>query len=169
MNLFKLLCILLFITGITSSSMAQQLFPEKCLGTWEGMMHIYAHGEIKDSVEVKFTVARTDSAHAFTWKTEYLSEKFPMVKDYTLKVIDPQKRLYVTDEGDGIVLRDYGFGDKLYSIFETSDILLTATYELSADQLIFEVTSGKMEETVKGINNYAVTHLQRVVYSRVKD
>ena len=132
-------------------------------------MHIYAHGELKDSVEVKFSVAQTDSPHVYTWKTEYISEKHPLVKDYTLKVIDSKQGHYATDEGDGVVLKDYGFDNKIYSIFKTRGILLTATYELIGEHLVFEVTSGKLVETVKEIDNYSVTHLQRVVYRRVED
>jgi len=67
----------------------------------------------------------------------------PAVKDYTLILNDPATNAYSTDEGDGVVLKDYLFDQKLYSVFETQSILLTSSYELMGDQLIFEVTSGK--------------------------
>ena len=106
-------------------------------------MHIYRQGQIADSVQIIFTVEKADEANTWTWKTQYISEKYPMTKDYQLKIEDPEKGYYLLDEGDGIVLRDYGFGDKIYSVFEVQGILLTSSYELKGDHLIFEVSSGK--------------------------
>jgi hypothetical protein len=49
------------------------IFPEKCLGVCEGIMHIYSQGIKRDSVKVKFTAAKTDTSGTYIWKTEYLS------------------------------------------------------------------------------------------------
>ncbi|SOD91764.1 hypothetical protein [Spirosoma fluviale] len=93
----------------------------------------------------------------------------PVVKDYTLRLKDAAKHEYVTDEGDGVVLADYLFGNKLYSVFETQGIVLTSTYELIGDKLIFEVTSGrKQAEPSQGVINYSVDNLQRVVFKKGK-
>ena len=44
---------------------------------------------------------------------------------------------------------------------------MTASYELRGEELIFEVTSGKVqEEKVKDISNYTVNNVQRVVLRR---
>ena len=66
----------------------QKIFPERCLGVWEGMMYIYQNAGLRDSVKVKFTAARTDVEGTYTWKTEYLSPSRPVVKDYKLVVDD---------------------------------------------------------------------------------
>ena len=147
---------------------AQLLFPEKCIGQWEGMMRISANGAVRDSVKVVFTVAPI-SNDSWTWRMEYLSPKQPMVKDYVLKLKDKDKHIYGTDEGDGIELMDYAFGNKLYSVFEIPGVLLTASYELiNPNQLVFEVTSGKKTEaTGKDIHNYSVSSVQRVVLRKV--
>lgn len=42
---------------ITAFATAQELFPEKCIGRWSGKMLIYQHGQLRDSVQVRFTVA----------------------------------------------------------------------------------------------------------------
>jgi hypothetical protein len=96
---------------------------------------------------------------------EYLSEKMPMVKDYVLKLKDKEKGIYSTDEGGGLELMDYQFGNKLYSVFEVSGVLLTASYEwIDKSNLVFEVTSGKKGESpVKDITNFSVANVQRVV------
>jgi hypothetical protein len=160
----KKVILVLFLSS-SFSTFAQTLFPEKCLGVWQGMMHIYNQGILRDSVKVKFTVAKTAEANAWTWKMEYLSEKMPMVKDYVLKLKDKEKGIYSTDEGGGLELMDYQFGNKLYSVFEVSGVLLTASYEwIDKSNLVFEVTSGKKGESpVKDITNFSVANVQRVV------
>ena len=87
------------------------------MGVWEGTMYIMAQGQLRDSVGIIFTVAKTDDPKAWTWRTQYISEKFPMTKDYILRLQDEEKQIYLTDEGDGVVLYDYLFGEKLYSVF----------------------------------------------------
>lgn len=160
----------LFFTTLFSlaffTAFSQDLFPDRCLGQWQGTMHIYFAGQLRDSVPIRFTVTPIDSV-SWTWRTEYLSEKLPMTKDYILRIKDKQRQMYVTDEGDGIELSDYLFGNKLYSIFETEGILLTASYELHDGELIFEVTSGKMaENSTNGVQSHPVSSVQRAVLKR---
>lgn len=157
------LCILVpwfYLNGQTS-------FPEKCLGIWTGTMHIYNRGSLVDSVFIKLNVTRTNASDTFLWKTEYLSEKFPLIKDYKLVISDAGKGVFMTDEGDGIILMDYLFENKLYSVFETQGILLTSTYEWLGNQIIFEVTSGKELETTYGVKSYSVLNLQKAVLRKI--
>ncbi len=139
----KLFIIFILSFGFIQTAKSQTSFTDGCLGVWKGTMYIYNRGNLKDSVEVRLTVAKTDKPDSWTWKTEYLSVKMPMVKDYVLRLKDASKNTYITDEGNGIELNDYLFGNKLYCVFETSNIILTSTYELRGKELIFEVTSGK--------------------------
>ena len=130
-------------------------------------MHIYNRGSLVDSVTIKLNVTRTNAPDTFVWKTEYLSEKFPMVKDYKLVISDAGKGVFITDEGDGIILMDYLFENKLYSVFETQGILLTSTYEWLGNQIIFEVTSGKELQTTHGVKSYSVLHLQKAILRKM--
>lgn len=166
---YKAIGVMLILTVSASPSFSQQLFGDRCLGAWEGMMHIYSKGSLKDSVKIKFTVAKIQGTDSWTWKTEYLSPTRPMVKDYVLRLVDKEKSSYVTDEGGGLVLNDYLFGDKLYNIFEVQGITLTSTYELVGNNLIFEVTSGKeLPEKAQDVTNFSVDNLQRAVMRRIK-
>ena len=65
------------------TAFSQELFPNRCLGQWQGTMHLYYEGILRDSVPVRFTVAPIDSV-SWTWRMEYLSDKLPMTKDYVL-------------------------------------------------------------------------------------
>jgi hypothetical protein len=63
---------------------------------------------------------------------------------------------------------DYYFIIKLYSVFDTLGVMLTSSYELKDNQLIFEVTSGKKIEENKEVINYSVLNLQRVIFKKVR-
>jgi hypothetical protein len=146
---------------------AQVAFGDKCIGNWEGTMYLYGKGQLRDSVPVQLSVQKTASPNIWSWKTSYLSKTQPMVKDYKLVLKDAVTKSYETDEGDGVILKDYLFQNKLYNLFETQGIFLTSSYELIGDQLIFEVSSGKkLEEENKGVTNYSVTSLQRVIFRK---
>ena len=147
---------------------AQENFADRCSGKWEGTMYIYAKGMMRDSVPVRLTVQKTDLPDKWIWKTSYLSESNPMEKNYRLVLKDGVTQTYLTDEGDGVELWNYLFIDKLYSVFETHDVMLTSSYELQGDRLVFEVTSGRKMEVKKGVTNYSVLNLQRAVFKKME-
>jgi hypothetical protein len=162
--------LLLFVLlGFAQSAWGQATpFVNACIGKWQGTMYLFKEGQLRDSVRVRLSVATTPDPKAWSWKTEYLSAKTPMTKDYTLRLKDAEKHVYVTDEGGGVELYDYLFGNKLYCVFETGGIMLTSSYELRGDELIFEVSSGKKVEAPSvGVVNYATSNLQRVVFRRI--
>jgi hypothetical protein len=147
---------------------AQENFADKCIGKWEGIMYMYGKGQLRDSLPVELDVQKTNRSDTWLWKTTYLSKTMPAVKDYKLVLKDAVTQTYATDEGSGIELMDYYFKNKLYSIFETHGVMLTSSYELQGNQLIFEVTSGKKIDENKEVNNYSVLNVQRVIFKRRK-
>jgi hypothetical protein len=165
----KLFILILLNLCFISINFAQTNFADKCLGIWKGTMFVYNRGELKDKVDVQLTVVKTAKDGDYTWKTEYFSKTRPMTKDYILRVKDLAKGIYITDEGGGVELINYLFENKLYNVFEVRGVTLTATYELkSKKELVFEVTSGKKIDEVKGITNYSVDSLQRIVFKKSK-
>lgn len=167
--MFKQTALLFALLFIASSYRleAQRSFPVRCEGRWQGLMYIFAHGKLKDSVQVQLTVTQLQPG-SWRWKTQYLSDKMPMTKDYKLVTRDTATGRYITDEGDGIELSEYLIGDKMYAVFETGGVLLTSSYELRNDELVFEVSSGKKEAaTTAEVMSYPVDFLQRVVFRRI--
>ena len=145
---------------------AQTSFPDRCSGTWEGWMHIYSKGVLRDSVRIKHLVSPIDSM-SWTWRTEYLSDKMPMVKDYVLRARDKAGIEYVIDEGAGIEIPMHLVGNRLYGIFETQGILLTATDELTPEGLILEVVSARrVSQTDSLVNNFQVNAVQRALLKK---
>ena len=161
--------IILFIILI-SFSFAQTSFPNSHLGVWEGKMKILKEGKVKVKIDIKMTIKETENDSLWIWKTEYISDKMPGVKDYKLKLINRDKGLFIIDEGDGLELDCLYFENKLYSIFSFKETLLTATYEFKEDEIIFEVLSGKKgKEVYPNVSNYPLNGFQKFKLKKVKD
>jgi hypothetical protein len=148
---------------------AQTLFPDRCLGVWEGTMYIHAKGVLRDSVRVRRTIRRLDSA-SWTWRTDYLSEKMPATKDYVLRRRDSSSNEFVVDEGGGVEIPGYLTGQRLYSVFETAGFLLTAAEELTPEGLLFEVVSARRSGKPDApVGTFQVGSVQRVLFVRRSD
>ncbi len=139
---------------------AQLGFPGPFLGKWEGPLLIYRNGQLIDSVSITFTAAATDQPGVWTWTTEYHAPERTLAKAYILKADPTAPTAFSIDEGDGIVLAAYWLGHKLLSVFETQGILLTSSYWLEGDQLIFEVTSGMTVSDDGPVTTYSINNLQ---------
>jgi len=140
-------------------------------GKWKGTLIIWKENKIVDSVPTELTIKTIIKDSVWQWKTEYISAIMPVTKDYSLRVVDKQKGIYITDEGDGIELMNYGFGNKLYSNFETSGVLLSSYYEWIGNDIVFEIASGKKIETMSintEVTNFSVRNLQKVIFKKIK-
>jgi len=130
-------------------------------------MYIYSRGVLRDSVWVRHVVNPIDSS-SWTWRTEYLSDKLPMVKDYVLRARDKAGIEYVIDEGGGIEIPMHLVGNRLYGIFETQGILLTASDELTPEGLILEVVSARrVSQSDSLVINFQVNAVQRALLKKI--
>ena len=78
----------IFLSSICMNLYAQEYFADKCEGKWKGTMYIYGKGQIRDSVPVELTVQKTSLPLTWVWKTNYLSNKNPIEKNYKLVLKD---------------------------------------------------------------------------------
>jgi hypothetical protein len=158
----------LHLAFFPSQLFAQPDFIRQCAGNWAGTMLIYQEGIISDSIPVTLEVEANEAVNTWKWKTVYHRKGDPVIKDYTLKLAEPQQNRYIIDEGDGIELDSYLSGNKLYSVFTVEDNLLTASYELLNDVIAFEVTSGRKDKATGdgSISNYSVRQVQKVLFRR---
>jgi hypothetical protein len=161
-QLFLLLSLVFYSLNIFS----QDAFLSKWTGVWEGKLYIYSNGEIKDSIQSILTIAETNNPHEFTWKTVYKAPDKDIVKDYKMIAQDSIPNMYIMDENNGIELKAYRFGNKLYSVFAVQGSLLTSLYELKDNELIFEIISGKELDETENVTNYSVSFLQRAVFTK---
>ena len=105
--IYRYLMMVICFFCFTANVNAQISFGDRCIGHWEGMMHIYGKGQLRDSVLVHLDVEKAIEPNTWKWKTSYLSKTMPAVKDYLLILKDSVTQTYSTDEGDGIALMDY--------------------------------------------------------------
>jgi len=166
-NLQRFFIFLILIFG--TSNLKAQSFPERCEGNWKGNLFIWSQGVMSQNLTVHLTVQKlTDSLNGWIWKTTYFGDLIdPVIKDYTLHEGDTRNGIYVLDEGDGIKLLNYVFGDKMFCVFSYKRTMLTSSYELVGENLIFEVTSGnKINRKKKHVRNFSVDFLQGVIFTR---
>jgi len=169
--LSKFIILTSFFNLIISTDNFAQIQLSVFEGKYEGMMLIYKQQKNVDSLPVLLTINNILPDSVWQWKTEYLSTKMPVTKNYQLSVADRSKGMYLTDEGDGVILFNYLFGNKMYCQFETAGLLLTSTYEFINDnEIIFEVTAGKKitRKNTDEIVNYQVNTLQKTNFKRKK-
>lgn len=164
-SIFALLNITLLIL-LSNSTFAQSDFGNRCAGRWKGTMYMYTQGKLTDSVPVVLEVTQQNDS-VFGWKMNYLSKKLPLVKPYQL--IYKGKNRYQTDEGNDIKIDGYLFVNRLISVFETEEILLTSTYELRGDTLYFEVTAGKKGPSDSEVRSYNMGSLQNVLFQKISE
>ena len=135
-------------------------------GTWTGTMNIYKADVLIDTVNVVHTIQPLKE-NVWTWKTEYFSSSNPLVKDYKIIKSDSIPNEFIIDEGDGLLLYLYAFGDKMISSFETGGFLINSTDYFMGDHLIFEITSARVrDQNHADVKNYVTSNLQRVVLMR---
>jgi len=161
--------IFIALTFVFLNTNAQQINIKD--GKWKGTLMIWKENKIVDSVPTELTIKTIIKDSVWQWKTEYLSATMPVTKDYSLRVADKEKGIYITDEGDGVELMNYTFGNKLYSNFETSGVLLSSCYEWIGNDIIFEIASGKKIETMSvntEVTNFSVRNLQKVIFKKLK-
>lgn len=157
---------LIFLIIFSQYLFSQDTYLSQWIGYWEGDLYIYSKGEIKDTVPSILTITKTDNPDVFIWKTVYKAPDKDIVKDYKMIAQDSIPNMYILDEGDGIELEVYKFGNKLYSVFEVQGNLLTSLYELKDNKLIFEIISGTKIDETEGLTNYSVSFMQKVSYRR---
>lgn len=146
---------------------AQESFPEKCMGNWGGTLYIYQKGQLKDSVSVTLEVKPSGQPKEFHWVTTYESEEHPLVKDYLLQIDQQEPEKYILKEGEGVELLMYGFDNKLYSLFETQNTMLSSTYEIRNDTLYFETSSASQQATGSVVTSFQIGYLQKAVFTRI--
>lgn len=169
--LFKFFILLFFFNFFLIGNIFSQNQFTIIDGKYSGKMLIYKGMNPVDSVPVVLTIQTIIPDSVWQWKTEYLSAKMPVTKDYKLCVADRSKGIYLIDEGDSVILYNYLLGNKLYCQFETGSFLLTSTYEFTNDnELIFEVTAGRKipGNSTDEIINYQINTLQKTTFKRNK-
>ena len=167
MRVIVAVCMMVGLCFASSIAQNHEQFLERCIGDWTGTMHILKEGVRVDSINVTFEVQPIIEENALTWNMSYQSDP-PMSKDYILRPPEGESNKFIIDEQNGIGLEAYLFGNKLHSAFAVQGTILTSSYELVGDELIFEVVSGPQPNKLdSGVVNIPVLNVQRVRLSHI--
>ncbi len=130
-------------------------FPEAWIGTWRGTVLTYTHTDSIRTTPMELHIFATDSTDRWTWTIIYGTGTEKDVRAYELVLKDEESKHYVIDEKNSILIDSYVRGNSFCSRFAVGDYLLLCTYELSTDneaanEMVFEITSGKLEGNKSG-------------------
>jgi hypothetical protein len=162
-------------------SSVSPVFPDDWMGVWEGNLHIYRQQQIIQSVPMIIENLPTDTVDVYTWGLTYITDNLKSRKPYVLRTADKSQGHYIIDEKNGILLDGYVIGNKFVCNFEVMTNRLTSVYEITEDQLIFEIiVTGIKEKTISPLNDknepnnnnevktYPVISYQKAILTRKK-
>lgn len=113
-------------------------FPERWLGDWEGPIVIERGEKLIMEVPMRLGIHRLD-AGAVSWEIAYEIPGGP-TRPYALRPDSTDSSHWLLDEGNGIVLDTYLYGNVLYSNYEVMDQIFVVRDELRGDTLYHEIT-----------------------------
>ncbi len=116
-------------------------FPDDWVGDWEGRVAARFPGGRSNEFAMRLEVHPTESADRFAWRIIYGEGEQRQVRDYELVVVDADKGHYRVDEKNSIVIDSYYIADALHCAFKVNDALITLTYTMHGDDLVFSLIS----------------------------
>jgi hypothetical protein len=126
-------------------------FPTAWIGKWQGMLEIYT----KPTKPVQITpmqlhILPTDSAHRFDFTIIYGkdTDTARQKRTYMLICDDSVAGNYRIDEKNSIILRCKLLGNSLISRFSVMGNYLTGSYTFEPNEIIFQITSGSIADTL---------------------
>ncbi len=159
MNTFKTILIFSFLAFVlscgsnkVSTNQKNELasneiakFPEDFMGEWTGYLSIYGSKGLHDKIEMGLNIVPIENSKNLTFMIRYGEDKEENKRNYELVFVDKEKGLFKIDEKNTILMEAYYIGGKLFQTFEVGGNLLTSTLSKIGDQLLWEITSGKLE------------------------
>lgn len=138
-------------------------------GRWEGKLEtLPASHRRAPSADVVLEVGPGPDPvdGCLTWRSTFTSKDYPAsTKDYRLCRL-PDGR-FVTDEGGGLLLDTFVYGNVMYSAFKAQGTILFTATHLEGDRMIFDIYfANEALHPVPGIESYPGHSIQRTVFVR---
>lgn len=145
-------------------------FASLCTGHWQGTMHIWAGGALRDSVETELKVNPWGGeADYWSWNLSYKSALNPVVKAYTLHKTKSQPEEYDLDEGDGVILKMFVYGNELVCCYKMDEVFFMCTYLLTGKNLVMSVySSANINEKSSEAESFSTNYFQRVEFTKIQ-
>ena len=154
--------LLLFFLGNISVSAQEEdgiQFPNDYFGIYKGTLEV-SNSKGDTTYPMEFHLNPTDSIGKYEYKLVYGAGVNRQERPYHLIVRNAAEGTYIVDENNGILLDDKVVGNRMYSLFEVGDNLLTTFITFEKDHMIFEITvSKRIQKQVTYANNEAQTEV----------
>jgi len=160
--------LLVFFFG-KSQETTETTFPQDFFGIYTGTLNIYA-AKATQEIPMEFHLLPTEINEQYIYKLVYGEGEQRQERDYLLQPKDADLGIYEVDEQNGIILENRVVGNKMYTLFEVQESLLTTFITFEKDHLLFEIvysdtskkeTSGGQEEDVPVVTSYPISVVQK--------
>ena len=171
------ICLYILFVCFSFSVVSQELadrFPDDFFGIYTGNLHISSKNA-SQTLPMEFHLLATDSVGKYTYTLVYGEGETKQIRDYTLLEKDKEKGAYVVDENNGILLDCTILRNKMYTLFEVNNTLLTTFITFEKKYLVFEIIASAKsnrrvthanEETKTEVLSYPITTIQRAVLKK---
>lgn len=162
----------LFVFALASYGQDALVFPDDFLGIYKGQLEITTPRG-KQKIPMEFHLQVTDSSAVYNYVLVYNGKP----RNYSLKVLDKEKKVFEIDENNGIVLPVKFVDNTLYSFFEVQGNFLSSRLAFQGTQLEFEilftamknkVITGKGTKEIPFVYGYPINVVQRALLRRQK-
>jgi len=175
--------ILLILLSFSTVVYAQSIntFPVNWLGKWSGKLEIMNKAQVVKSLTMELlidTIQSADSVAQWKWEITYIDGETIDNRKYILKEINSTTGEYAIDENNGIALSSFYFKENLFSYFKVGNILLSSTYRLENETIIFEIqtiqienptSSGGVSDEIPEVLSYPINGFHKAVLQKVTD
>lgn len=166
---FQVIFLISLFISLQSNADSLYVFPNHWMGKWTGKLLIYNSKEIKE-VYMELNIFAAEDMNHWKWTLIYGKGEFGQTRAYELILSDSAKGKYKMDEKNSIILDMAYLNNTFYSTFEVEKNLITATYRMAGDKIIFEIISSDMKNPlvtgieggeVSVVSSFPVTVTQR--------
>jgi len=143
----KRLWLLVTLTSIAFTGIAQEQFPDSWVGNYSGELEIYAVDSVRMKLNMKLKIQPSVKDSIYSWTIVYDLKDGVDVRAYELRVINKEKGHYQIDEKNSIVIDSYFKKNIFTSFFQVMDSFIIATYTFNTDdEIVFEIIASKTKE-----------------------
>ena len=166
--LFGIIFCLFFYTLAISQDKSID-FPDDYFGIYKGDLHISSE-KGDQNIPMEFHLLATDSVATYAYTLVYGEGEAKQIRSYNLIEKNKEKGTYVVDENNGIFLEIRVVDNKMYTLFEVQENLLTTFITFESGYLDFEIifapttkqtTTYAEDEKKTEVISYPITTLQR--------
>ncbi len=136
-------CLAILLITVTTDVISQNensvSFPEDFFGIYTGTLHISSKSGESD-IAMEFHLLPTDTLGQYQYTLVYGAEDKKQERAYTLKEKNRAKGEYILDENNGIILHQKVIENRMYTLFEVGDNLLTTFITFEENYMVFDIT-----------------------------